>query len=80
MFRRLQTILITLAICVGAAWAGDVEDGNAALLRKDYATALIKLKQAAEKNNSYAQLQVGGMYDEGLGHQRTPVRSMYWRV
>ena len=51
MFRRLQTILITLAICVGAAWAGDVEDGNAALLRKDYATALIKLKQAAEKNN-----------------------------
>ena len=47
MLKCLQTLLITLALCEGTVWAGDVEDGSAALLRKDYATALIKYKSAA---------------------------------
>ena len=67
MSKILTTLLLTLWLSVGAAWAGDVEDADAAFRRNDYATALAKYKIAALKKDAYAQLQVGNMYDEGLG-------------
>ena len=54
MLKRFITLIITLSICVGAVWAGDVEDADAALDKKDYVTALKKYKSAAAKNNAYA--------------------------
>ena len=49
--RLLRTVLLALSLVVGTvARAGDVEDGNAAFEKQDYATALKKFKSAAEKN------------------------------
>ena len=68
MFNLRNIILLTFAIAFSSGiLAGDVEDGNAAYLRKDYITALVKWKKAAEKNNTYAQRQVGNMYIAGEG-------------
>ena len=78
MSKLLTTLLLTLWLSVGAAWAGDVEDADAAIGRKDYPTALIKYKRAAEKNNSYAQLQVGNMYSEGLGVKQDYAEAVRW--
>ena len=62
ILKRFTTLVITLSICVGAVWAGDVEDADAALQKKDYVTALKKYKSAAVKNDAYAQVQVGNFY------------------
>ena len=67
MFKRLQIILITLALCVGAAWAGDFEDGIAAHEKKDFATALRKYKSAAAQGNAGAQSNLGVMHNVGQG-------------
>ncbi len=52
ILKRFTTLVITLSICVGAVWAGDVEDADAALQKKDYVTALKKYKSAAVKNDA----------------------------
>ena len=65
ILKRFTTLVITLSICVGAVWAGDVEDADAALQKKDYVTALKKYKSAAVKNDAYAQLQVGNFFSSG---------------
>ena len=63
ILKRFTTLVITLSICVGAVWAGDVEDAVAALIKKDYVTALKKYKSAAVKNDAYAQTMVGSFYN-----------------
>ena len=78
MFRRLQTILITLAICVGAAWAGDLEDGVAAHEKKDFTTAIRKFKSAAAQGNASAQINLGDMYNIGQGVVQDYAEAMRW--
>ena len=78
MLKRLQTILISLALCAGTVWAGDIEDGDAAALRNDYPTALIKYKRAAEENNADAQIRLGMMYNEGLGVKQDYAEAARW--
>jgi hypothetical protein len=56
--RELYLILFSL-LCAGAVRAGDVEDADAALLKRDYATALKKYKSAALKSTPYAQYRIG---------------------
>jgi len=58
--RHFLIFIITLFF--GLAIAGDVEEADAALDKKDYKTALIKYKSAALKGDAYAQLQVGNIY------------------
>ena len=78
MLKRLKTLLVTLALCVGTVWAGDVEDADAALVRKDYVTALTKYKSAVLKKDAYAQAQVGNMYNEGLGVVQDYAEAVRW--
>lgn len=78
MLKILSILLVTLWLTVGAAWAGDLEDGNAALGRKDYATALKKYKNAAIENNSNAQNQVGNIYKYGLGVKQDNAEAVRW--
>ena len=78
MSKILTTLLLTLWLSVGAAWAGDVEDADAAVDRKDYATALAKYKIAALKKDAYAQAQVGNMYNEGLGVVQDYAEAVHW--
>ena len=63
MLKIFTTLIITLAISASAVWAGDVEDAVAALIKKDYVTALKKYKSAAVKNDAYAQTMVGSFYN-----------------
>lgn len=75
---KLKHLLIAVFFSASTVWAGDVEDAHAALDRKDYGTALAKFKIAALKNNAYAQLQIGSLYNEGLGVTRNYVEAVYW--
>ena len=47
------------------AFAGDVEEGDAAILKGDYVSALKKYLIAAEKGDAKAQNQVGNIYFTG---------------
>jgi TPR repeat protein len=57
-------LMLTFSV---AAWAGDYEDGVAAYEKKDYATARIKFKAAAEQGNVLAQSRLGVMYMNAVG-------------
>ena len=78
MSKILTTLLLTLWLSVGAAWAGDFEDATAALDKKDYPTALTKFKRAAEKNDSNAQLNLGNMYSNGHGVVQDYAEALRW--
>ena len=78
MSKYLKLFFLSLAISINAAWAGDVEDGDAAIANKDYATALKKYKIAATKNNSNAQNQVGNIYKYGLGVKQDNAEAVRW--
>jgi TPR repeat protein len=78
MSKYLKLLFLALALCVGTAWAGDVEDADAAFRRNDYATALAKYKISALKKDAYAQAQVGNMYNEGLGVVQDYAEAVHW--
>ena len=78
MLKIFTTLVITLSICVGAVWAGDVEDADAALQKKDYVTALKKYKSAAVKNDAYAQYNLGVMYANGRGVVQDYAEAVRW--
>ena len=68
MFKLRNIALIAFGIVFSSTvMAGDVEDGDTALSRKDYATKLYKLKTAATRNEVNAQESIGAMYATGLG-------------
>jgi TPR repeat protein len=56
---------IVFSLIVGNASAGPFEDGEAALQRSDYATALRLFEKLAEQGDSRAQYRLGSMYDFG---------------
>ena len=78
MLKIFTTLIITLAISESAVWAGDVEDAEAALQKKDYVTALKKYKSAAVKNDAYAQYNLGVMYDNGQGVVQDYAEAVRW--
>ena len=78
MSKILTTLLLTLCLSVGAAWAGDFEDGVAAHEKKDFATALRKFKSAAAQGDADAQYNLGVMYSNGQGVVQDYVRSHMW--
>ena len=47
--------------------AGPLEDANAAMKRRDYASALRLIRPLAEQGNANAQYNLGVFYDNGLG-------------
>jgi TPR repeat protein len=54
----------------GAAMAGPLEDGQAAVRHGDYATAMQYFRVLADQGNAVAQNNLGFMYDQGLGVPR----------
>ena len=76
---KFLPLLTAVSILVASnAWAGELEDGNAAIDRKDYVTALDKFKSAAAKNAPNAQYNLGLMYDNGLGVAQDYAEAMRW--
>ena len=78
MSKYLKLFFLSLAISINAAWAGDVEDGLVAFDKKDYATALIKYKQAAAQGNAMAQSLLGYMYNNGQGVIQDYAEAVRW--
>ena len=58
--------------------AGPLEDANAAIKRRDYATALRLIRPLAEQGDANAQYNLGVFYDNGLGVQQDKVRAYMW--
>ena len=76
--RATLWVAVILAAMVGAALAGPLEDANAALIRKDYAKALPLYRPLAANGDPSAQVNLGYMYDEGLGVPRDFGEAVKW--
>ncbi len=79
-----NTFKVLLCVCAlsvsgaGAAYAGPVEDAIAAYERKDYATALKIWRDGAELGFSFAQNNLGRMYDNGEGVPENDAEAVKW--
>jgi len=58
--------------------AGPLEDADAAIKRRDYATALRFIRLLAEQGDANAQYNLGVFYDNGLGVPQDKVRAYMW--
>jgi len=75
----MRRLLIAIALLFAhAAVAGDFEDGIAAFIREDYATALIKLRSAAQQGNVDAQYFVADIYYFGRGVAQDYKEAVRW--
>ena len=74
----LKYLVAVLLFAASTVWAGDVEDADAALDKKDYATALKKYKSAALKSDAVAQHKLGVMYVEGQGVIQDYAEAVRW--
>ena len=70
-------IILVLGFAAPAA-AGPLEDADAALKRRDYATAVRLNRPLAEQGNANAQCNLGTFYDNGLGVPQDKVRAYMW--
>ncbi|MGC1608662.1 MAG: hypothetical protein WA801_03425, partial [Pseudolabrys sp.] len=70
----IAAVLLVLSFAEPAA-AGPLEDADAALKRRDYATALRFIRPLAEQGDASAQYNLGVLYDNGLGVPQDKVRA-----
>jgi uncharacterized protein len=58
--------------------AGPLEDADAAIKRRDYASALRLIRPLAAQGDANAQYNLGVFYDNGLGVPQDKVRAYMW--
>jgi len=73
----LATVLLSLSFAIPVP-AGPLEDANAAIKRRDYATAVRLFRPLAEQGDANAQYNLGVVYDNGLGVPQDRVRAYMW--
>ena len=73
----LAAIILGLSFAAPMA-AGPLEDADAALKRRDYASALRLIRPLAEQGDANAQYNFGVFYDNGLGVPQDKVRAYMW--
>jgi TPR repeat protein len=73
----LATVLLSLSFAIPVL-AGPLEDANAAIKRRDYATAVRLIRPLAEQGDANAQYNLGVLYDNGLGVPQDRVRAYMW--
>jgi len=73
----VAAIILVLASAT-AAVAGPLDDADAAIKRRDYATALRIIRPLAERGDANAQYNLGVFYDNGLGVPRDRIRAYMW--
>src|SRR5215813_10904316 len=74
----LAHALVILQLFAAIAAAGPIEDADAAIKKRDYATAVRLLRPLAEQGNPDAQYTLGVFYDNGLGVPQDRIRSYMW--
>lgn len=78
-FRRIVLSLIApLILNCGLVWAGDLEDGAAAIEKQDYATARKLIPPLARQGNRDGQRILGFMYMYEAGVPRDYPRAYLW--
>ncbi|MGB8893911.1 MAG: hypothetical protein WCD13_06305 [Pseudolabrys sp.] len=73
----IAAILLMLSFATPVV-AGPLEDANAAIKRRDYATAVRLIRPLAEQGDANAQYNLGVFYDNGLGVPQDKVRAYMW--
>ena len=73
----LAAILLVVSFAASVA-AGPLEDADAAVKRRDYATALRLIRPLAKQGDATAQYNLGVFYDNGLGVPQDHVRALMW--
>jgi TPR repeat protein len=74
---RILVIPLVLFLPLPAV-SDDYDEGLAAYLKRDYATALVKLTRVALKGNGAAQERVGQMHDDGEGTTQNYREAVRW--
>ncbi len=75
--RSLAILLAAAVVSAGPVWA-DIDDGVAALVRGDYATALKEFRPLAEQGDAIAQTGLGAMYLAGYGVPQDYAEAVQW--
>ena len=70
-------LLVAAALVCGSARAG-LDEGLAALARRDYAAAVKELRPLAERGNAEAQYRIGLMYEFGRGYPADKTQGIAW--
>ena len=87
MHRTASLLVVCLAITCFLAVAqnpqpttpaAQVRLGNAYLDQKDYSSAMIWFRKAAEQGNASAQNNIGWLYEKGFGVQQDYAEAMTW--
>ena len=73
----VAAIILVLGFAAPAA-AGPLEDADAAISRRDYATAVRLVRPLAEQGDANAQYNLGVFYDNGLGVPQDKVSAYTW--
>jgi uncharacterized protein len=75
---RLRVLLaVSVLSCSTAAVAG-LEEGYAALSKKDYVTAANEYRPLAERGDAEAQYRIGRMYEFGNGCPQDKAQGIAW--
>jgi uncharacterized protein len=69
---------IPALVLFGIAVAGQLDDGQAAIERGDYTTAMRLLRPLADRGDTKAQYNLGWMYDNGQGVARDYALALVW--
>jgi hypothetical protein len=69
---------VMLLLAVGMAYAADLQKGEAAYVRGDYAAALAEFRPLAEQGNADAQQELGAMYSHGEGVPQDYAQAIAW--
>lgn len=70
--------LMVATMMVHGALAGDYEAASAAAKNGDFSRAVVLLKSLAEKGDTKAQSELGGLYLAGKGVQANPSEGVRW--
>jgi len=76
----MKRVALAVALLIGLATPSqaDYQDGLAAYVRGDYATALQEFKPPAEQGNANAQFFLGYMYKDGKGVPQNHAEAAKW--
>ncbi len=74
--RLIAALVFSLALL--PAWADALQDGVAAVQRKDYPTAYRLLEPLARSGNPLAQLRLGLLYYHGHGVRESDQQALQW--
>jgi uncharacterized protein len=78
MFIPRLIAALALSVALQPAWADALQDGVAAMQRKDYPAAYRLLEPLARSGNALAQLRLGLLYYHGHGVRESDSLALQW--